>query len=269
MISGHRVHLYRIPAAIAIFVVAAAPWRLAATSTITYPYYTAQSIVHAATQTVQALAPNTIATIYGTNLAFDTLAATVNPGGTLPTDMDGVSVNIGGGYANLFFISPTQINFLVPYQLVAGPVTIVVERQAAAGPSVQVQLNATAPGLFVYNGFVIATHLNGTLCSAASPAVPGEIIVIYTTSLGRVNPDTGSGRMASFAATMVAASQLEVLLAGTACPPGDVLYAGLAPGFAGLYQVNLIVPALTPPNPSIQISVGPQISQAGVLLAVQ
>jgi uncharacterized protein (TIGR03437 family) len=234
----------------------------------TFPTYTAQSIVHAATQTAQALAPNAIATIYGQNLAFDTASA--NPAnGVLPTEMDGVSVNVNGTLANLFFISPTQINFLIPYNLTPGVVLIVVERQSAAGPTVQVQLNATAPGMFIYNGFAIATHVNGTLISPASPATSGEIIVIYVVGLGRTNPDTYSGRLAPFAASIVAAPQLQVLLAGKVCPAANILYAGLAPTFAGLYQINLIVPPLTPANPEIRISVGAPISPASVLLALQ
>ncbi len=224
--------------------------------------------MHAATQTVEALAPNTIATIYGTNLSFDTVAA---PGaavsGTLPTTLDGVTVYVGPLPANLFYVSPTQINFLIPYELTAGPVNIIVARQGLAGPTAQIQLNTTAPALFTYNGFAIASHLNGSLIDAASPAQPGEIIILYAAGLGRTSPDTSSGRLAPFPSAIVAESQLEVLLAGTACPPGSVLYAGLAPGFAGLYQINLTLPATFPLNPAIQLSIGSQISPPGLPLA--
>jgi uncharacterized protein (TIGR03437 family) len=241
------------------------------TGAITYPTYTAQSIVHAATQTAEALAPNTIATIYGTNLAFDTdTVSTANLlGGTLPNSLDGVTVTVNGWLCNLFFVSPTQINFLIPYQLIPGTTSLVVTRQSASGPTVQVQLNSTAPGMFVYNGFAIATHLNGTLISPTSPATSGEIIVIFAAGLGKTTPDTTSGKIVTSAASIALASQLEVLLAGNACPPGSVLYAGLAPGFAGLYQINLLIPPLTPPNPEIRISIGPQISPPAVLLALQ
>jgi uncharacterized protein (TIGR03437 family) len=238
-------------------------------STPGFPYYTAQGIVHAATQTAQALAPNTIATIYGTNLAFSTQSAGA-VAGALPTEIDGVSVNVSGGYANLFFISPTQINFLIPYQFSAtATVSVIVVRQSAAGPTVQIQLNPTAPGLFVYNGFAMATHLNGTLISPALPATSGEIIVLYVVGLGHTTPDTTSGRIVSVAAPITALSQLQVELNGKICPPANVLYAGLAPGFAGLYQINLIVPPLTPSNPEIRVAVGNQISPASVLLALQ
>jgi len=262
-----RVQLLRLFAAAVILAMAAPPARSALSGPA--PTYTAQSIVQAATQTAEALAPNTIATIYGSNLAYTTDSASTKLGGSLPLSLDGVSVIVGGWIANIFYVSPTQINFLVPYQLTAGTVNVVVVCQGLAGPEISVQLNATSPGMFVYNGFAIATHLDGTLLTAASPAAPGEIIVIYVVGLGRVSPDTTAGRVATSAATITAASQLQVLLAGTPCPPANVLYAGLAPDFAGLYQINLIVPPLTPPNPEIRIAVGPQISPPAVILAAQ
>ena len=102
-----------------------------------------------------------------------------------------------------------------------------------------------------------------------APATAGEIIVIYAAGLGKTTPATVSGKLVTAAATISAASQMQVLLAGQPCPPGDILYAGLAPGFAGLYQINLTVPPLTPPNPAIQIVIGSQTSPAGVQLALQ
>jgi uncharacterized protein (TIGR03437 family) len=237
--------------------------------TLLKPSYSAQSIVHAATQTVQALAPNTIATIYGTNLSFDTVVAGNSAiGSTLPQSLDGVTVVVQGLTANLFFVSPTQINFLVPYELTAGTVTLFVAHQALAGPVVQIQLNSTAPGFFQFNNLVIATHLNGSLLSASAPGSGGEIIVIYIAGLGRVNPDTTSGKLANFAAKIVAAAQTQVLLAGVPCPQSSVLYIGLAPGFAGLYQINLVVPPLTPANPEVRVQVGTQISPPGTILAL-
>jgi uncharacterized protein (TIGR03437 family) len=270
MICGHRAAACWFLAP-AICVLAASAGLGQSTSTLTSPSYTVQSIVHAATQTAEALAPNTIATIYGTNLAFDTVSVGTGSvvGGNLPTSLDGVTVIVNGWLSNVFFVSPTQINFLIPYQLLAGVTTLVVARQGVAGPVVQIQLNDTAPGMFVFNGFVIATHLNGTLVSPAAPASSGEIIVIYAAGLGKTTPATTAGRIATSAAVISEASQMQVLLAGKACPAGNVLYAGLAPGFAGLYQVNVVVPPLTPPNPEIRISIGSQISPPSVQLALQ
>jgi uncharacterized protein (TIGR03437 family) len=238
----------------------------------TAPLYTAQSIVNAATQTQGPLAPNTIATLYGTNLAFDVrvVASSDIVRGVMPTSLAGVGVWVNSIPCSLFYVSPTQINFLLPYQLTAGTVSLVLARDSQAGPTVSIQLNATSPGLFLWNGNnAVAGHLNGVALSDASPAVPGEIVVIYAEGLGRTSPDTASGQLATSAFQIYYLSQLQVLLNGIPCPPGNVLYAGLAPGFAGLYQINLRLPDDIAANPQIQVSVGPQTSAAFIQLPVQ
>src|SRR5579863_5469732 len=115
--------------------------------TSTDPVYSALSIVNAASQTVETLAPNTIATIYGTNLSWTTHAITTDDlnGGTLPVSLDGVSVYVNGILSNLLYISPGQINFLIPYDLVVPTVTIYVTRQGVGGPPATIQLALTAP----------------------------------------------------------------------------------------------------------------------------
>jgi uncharacterized protein (TIGR03437 family) len=234
--------------------------------------YSAASIVNAASQTVEALAPNTIATIYGRNLATESygLAPGDLTAGTMPITMKGVSVLVRGIPASMFYVSPGQINFLVPYELTAGTATLIVVRQGTAGPSVSIQLNATAPGFFKSNSATpIAVHLDGRLVTSDAPAKAGEVILLYAGGLGRVSPDSSSGRIASFAAPIQAVAQLQVLLNGKAAPPGSVGYAGLAPGFAGLYQINLTVPSGLPPNPEIRIAIGQQISPPLVLLPLQ
>ena len=104
------------------------------------PFYTASSIVHAATQTSQALAPNTVATVYGTNLSYTTHAvatADLN-NGALPTTVEGVNVYVYGIRASIFFVSPGQINFLIPYELTALAADIIIVRQGVAGPAVTI-----------------------------------------------------------------------------------------------------------------------------------
>lgn len=243
------------------------------TGTSTDPSYTAQSIVNGATQTEGPLAPNAIATLYGSNLAFSTYAVTNADlvGGSLPTSLDGVGVWINGSPCGLFLISPTQINFLVPSNLSPGTVSLLVARQGIAGPGVSIQLDSASPGLFLWNGNnAVGVHLNGQVISATAPAAAGEIIVIYAAGLGSTAPETSPGQLATAAAPIVAKSQFQVLLNGVALPAGSVLYVGLTPGFAGLYQVNLQLPAVLPgADPQIQIAVGAQLSPAGVQIMAQ
>ena len=146
-----------------------------------------------------------------------------------------MTVYVYGISANLLYVSPTQINFLVPYSLLPATVEVIVVRQSLAGPAIDIQIASTSPGFFPWNGgapsgsYAIATHLNGTLISTTSPAVAGELIVIFAAGLGKVSPDTTAGRLAPSAAIIKAASQMQVLLNGVALPAASVLYAGLAP----------------------------------------
>jgi uncharacterized protein (TIGR03437 family) len=240
------------------------------------PFFTAAGIVQGATQVAQTLAPNTIATIYGTNLSWTThilVAADLN-GGTLPTSLDGVSVYVHNIESNLLYVSPTQINFLIPYELTVASAEVVVARQGIAGPigpdglpSVKIQMTTVAPGFFQWNGnFALAQHADGSLIDPGSPAQPGETIVLYAAGLGRTVPDSSSGVVPTAAATILYASQLQIMLNGVALPGASVQYAGVTPGYAGLYQINVVLPAVLPPNPQIQIVMGTEASPPAIQL---
>jgi uncharacterized protein (TIGR03437 family) len=236
------------------------------------PFYSSDSIVNAATQTAGALAPNTIASIYGANLAFSIRAVASSDvvRNVLPTGLDGVQVWANAQPCPLFYISPTQINFLMPYAVAPGTISIVVTRDGAAGFPADIHIHNTSPGLFLWgNNQPVAVHLTGELISDVSPALPDEIIVIYAAGLGHTAPDISGGQLAAAAFPIRLAPQLQILLDGIACPPGSILYAGLAPGFAGLYQINLHLPPDAPPNPTIQLSIGEDSSPGSIRLAIQ
>jgi uncharacterized protein (TIGR03437 family) len=242
------------------------------TTSSSAPSYSTASIVNAATETVQTLAPNAIATIYGTNLSWSTHA--VSPadldGGTLPSSLDGVTVYVNGIAGNLFFVSPGQINFLIPYEITASSATVYVARQGVAGPPAIVPLATAAPGFFEWSGnFALAAHADGSLISSSSPAQAGETIVLYAAGLGRTSPDVPSGHVVSVATSILYASELQILLNGSPVPASSIYYAGLTPGFAGLYQINLRLPDVLPSDPAIQMVMGAQASPATVQLFVQ
>jgi uncharacterized protein (TIGR03437 family) len=238
----------------------------------TNPDYSAAGIVNAASQTAGTLAPNTIATIYGTNLSWTTHAITSSDliGGTLPVSLDGVSVDVNGILSSLFYISPGQINFLIPYDLVASSATVYVTRQGVAGPPATIPMADAAPAFLQWNGnFALATHADGSLISSSAPAQAGEIIILYAVGLGRTSPDVPSGDIVSTATSILYLSEFQILLNGDPCPSSSIYYAGLAPGFAGLYQINLILPDVLPQDPAIQMVMGAQSSPGAILLYTQ
>jgi uncharacterized protein (TIGR03437 family) len=241
--------------------------------------YTAASIVNAADNQSDTLAPNTIGTIYGTNLAYSTAGITAGDveGGSLPIMLGTSETTVYVSYepAGLYYVSPGQINFLVPPDLTPGPVSVYVAVDSCLGPIIQLTLAAAAPGLFAIeaaNGTMTAaaTLVNGSLLTLTppSPAHPGDIVVLWAGGLGATTPLAYNFQLPTAAAPLVAGANLSILLNGVAVPSSNILYAGVAPGYAGLYQINLTLPMSTGTNPQIQLRLDGASSIAGVYLPV-
>lgn len=238
------------------------------------PSYSGASIVNSADNQPGPLSPNCIASMYGTGLAYTTRAVAASDihGGVLPTVLPGTGVRVlvSGIPASIYYVSPTQINFLVPSNLLPGPADIQVVLDALAGPDVSVQIAATAPALFQLDQQnAIATRPDGSLITPDNPASPGGVIVLYATGLGQTVPPLSYGEVPTTAMPIQQLSSLQILLAGVAVDSTAILYAGVAPGFAGLYQINLRLPDSVGTNPEIQVGLLDQPSPPGVLLPVQ
>jgi uncharacterized protein (TIGR03437 family) len=93
--------------------------------------------------------------------------------------------------------------------------------------------------------------------------------VLYATGLGQTIPPISSGQLATKAATLARIAEFTVLLDGVALDSRAIAYAGLAPGFAGLYQINITLPDSTSANPEICIGLADSLSPPGVRLPVQ
>ncbi|MBI3207279.1 MAG: hypothetical protein HYZ37_00080 [Candidatus Solibacter usitatus] len=238
------------------------------------PTYSAATVVNSATGMPQ-LTPGAFATVYGKDLATGThlLMAGDMPGGRLPIVLPGtgVSVFLDGLAAPIWYASPDQVNFIIPPDLVPG-------REAAFwlavdgrhGPEVLVRLAAEAPGLFASNPVTaLAVRLDASRVDENNPAVPGDDIVLFATGLGSTLPPVSYREVAQGASPLLRLAEFRLLLNGLAVPPGRIRYAGAAPGFAGLYQINLWIPPGTPANPEIRIALGPSISPAGLRLSVR
>src|SRR5579883_770620 len=221
------------------------------------PLYSSDSIVNSADNQPGPLAPNSLATIYGKNLAYSTKALTADDvkGGVLPTVLPGTGVRVlvANILANPIYVSPSQINLLVPPNLIPGTVNVSVVVDSWAGPAVPVQISSIAPALFQLDEQnAIATHADGSLVTPGAPAKPGDTIVLYATGLGQTAPPVLYGILPASAASL-AVSGFVVLLDGVPVDPGAILYAGVCPGFTGLYQINLTLPSSAGPNPQISI----------------
>jgi len=214
-----------------------------------------------------------------------TSSAIVN--NAVPTTLAHVCVKVGGMKAPLFFVTPTQINAQVPsiatsgatVQVVIGcdsptPVTsngaFVLLQQASpeffyfqassTGDNAVAAFDATTGGSYVGPG-------GAALPFATVAANPGDIVVVYATGFGPTSPPTPAGTLAAGKAAV--ASPFTVYLGGRPVPPANILYAGVAPSYAGLYQLNFRVPQSTPAGAqNLTISIAGVTSPPGANLYV-
>jgi uncharacterized protein (TIGR03437 family) len=170
--------------------------------------------------------------------------------GILPTMIDGVAVTVGGMPAYIDYVSPTQINAVAP-NVLPGPVSVVI--QNSNGTST---LTATgqdvSPAFFLWAGkYAVATHADFSLAAAAgtvagaatTPAKPGDVIILWGTGFGDTLPLAPSGVRIPANTSYPTASPVGVTVDEI---PATVIGAALAPGYAGLYQVAIQIPATAP-----------------------
>lgn len=194
------------------------------------------------------LAPGELIALFGTGLASGTASATTLP---LPNQLGGVQVFINGYNAPLVYVSPTQINAVVPYE-VSNVASIHVLSNGQSSNTVTELMNATSAGVFTYSpadgtGFAAALHQDYTVVSPSNPAQPGETIQVYVTGLGAVTPSPSSDGApgSSISPYNTTTNTIMADINGTAASIG---FSGLAPGFAGVYQLNIAIPTgLTAP----------------------
>jgi uncharacterized protein (TIGR03437 family) len=184
------------------------------------------------------ISPGEFVTLYGTGMAKSPQTATP----PYPSSLNGVSVLINNLPAPLYFVSPSQINVLVPFAT-TGPTATIVVNNGVNSNTVTVPVAATSPGIFTLDqsgsGGGAIRHADFSLVNAASPAIGGETVLIYLTGLGTVTPPVADGTAGTGTALHTADADLVVYVGGQ---QATVLFKGLAPGFPGLYQLNVTLP---------------------------
>lgn len=165
-----------------------------------------------------------------------------------------VAVTVDGVIAPLYAVTPHQINFQVPFEIVP-PLSYVQITQGDAATSVLgLKSLLAAPGIFIYDGVhgAIQHGLDFRLVSVAAPAERGEVVTIYVTGLGAVTPMVASGVPVPLAPLSWTTLTPTVWIGGQAA---EVLFSGLTPGAFGLYQINARVPE-TIVSGEVQVQVG-------------
>jgi uncharacterized protein (TIGR03437 family) len=217
------------------------------------------------------VSPNSIISIFGVDLALETRQTDVKDLARrrLPLVLAGVQVRIGELPAPLYFVSPQQINAQVPSELTPGDWRLTVVRDnLQSANTVLVRVRRAAPGLFP-----VVMHTDYELVGRgnpahSTPARPGEVVLIFGTGFGETAPAVFSGELPDFAAAVLL--PVRVLLEGRALPGHLIRYAGQAPGFAGVYQINLELPKEMPVgDPEVRVEIDGVASQPGIRIAIE
>jgi uncharacterized protein (TIGR03437 family) len=197
--------------------------------------------------------------IYGSYMAPDARSWTTSDfnGVNAPTSLDGVSVTIGGQPAFISYISPGQINAQVPSTVGTGSQPMIITTANGSSSTAVVTVKAEVPSLlstpaFDIGGYQYAVALFSdgatyVLPTSAIPGIPsrparqGDTITLYGIGFGLTTPSIPAGQIVQTSNTLML--PLTVYVGSEAA---TVAYAGLAADAIGLYQFNVVVPAIPP-----------------------
>ena len=191
------------------------------------------------------IAPGSLVSLYGAGIAATIAEASSLP---LPATLANVTVYVNGFPAPLLFVSPGQINLQIPWELGIGngtaPIAVIVSGGPYVGTRTGSPVNGTPSNIIsarVANAspgvFAIVQSSDGSL-TTTNPAGVDDVLIVYANGLGPVDSPVTTGGPPS-----VLTRTIETPFVTIGGVPAEVLFSGLAPGFAGLYQMNLKVPA--------------------------
>ncbi len=213
--------------------------------TPTYPTINSNGVTNAASFTTR-ISPGALASIFGTGLANTTFRA--DDGFTWPTTAKSVTVRVNNVNAPLYYISPGQINFQVPWATpTSGSVNVSVVVNGFNTNAVSVPVATAAPGLFYGLGDNQAAVLNSdsSINNLLNPAPVSSVISAYLTGSGPLSTVEKDGVPASDKVLSFLQASNSATIGGL---PATISFAGLAPGYIGLVQMNIAVPSALAPG---------------------
>jgi uncharacterized protein (TIGR03437 family) len=216
------------------------------------------------------LSPGMISQAYGVLLA----GATPTPATTLPlgTTLGGVQVSVNGIPAPVYYTSTGVIDFVVPFEAQPGPATVTLTYNGVSSNTVSATIAARAPRILYFPLTVNSqTYYYGIMTNASDgsfpvpttpglfshPAKRGDTVTIYALGLGATNPTVADG--AASPSSPLASTPLPTVIIGGGftgtASDGTVIFSGLAPGFVGLYQINVTIPQDAPLGNAVALEI--------------
>jgi uncharacterized protein (TIGR03437 family) len=235
------------------------------------PSPTVTGVVNGASYAAGPVAPGEFVAIFGQNLGPQNLALTsFDINGQMQTLIAGTQVLFGGLPAPLLYTSNGATAAIVPWEIMGGQtVAFQISRNGQTSSPLQLPVVVASPGIFSMDasgsGPGAILNQDYSLNSSANPAPAGSIIVLYGTGGGPTNPTVSDGSIATGAAPL--SNSVFVQVGGQ---PATVLYAGSAAGeVAGVMQINLQLPAGVTGQVPVVVTIGGQVSQATVTVAIR
>ncbi len=204
----------------------------------------AQPVVDAITNAADysgRVSPGSIATLFGSDFTNeDPAGAAVVP---LTFSLAGVSVSVNGISAPMFYAGPTQVNFQIPYEVPAGAADLVLQSPTGATAAIPFTVDVASPGVLQYgtDRAIAVNYSDGALNADDDPVAAGGTLIVYLTGVGPVTTTPADGDANSSTDISYANSVSSASIGGVNAP---VDFLGLAPGYVGLGQANITVPAL-------------------------
>jgi len=229
-----------------------------ANSLVAYGLLGSLTITNAASGQQNFVAPGSLITVYGTG-SIDIPPARF----PIPANVSGVTMSINNVLAPLLFGSGGQINAQVPFETSPGAGAMTISSGGTVAGSANFVVQSVAPGLFLLGqGRAAVLNADYSINAENQPAAAGSYISAFMTGLGPVDNPVSTGLPTPANPLSRVTNPVTATIGGQ---PATVLFAGLAPGFAGFYQVNLTVPQLQPGDYALQIAVAGVASNTGVI----
>jgi uncharacterized protein (TIGR03437 family) len=231
---------------------------------------TSSLVANAASNLPGPVAPGEIVALFGTSIGPATpVQAVPNSSGFFGTVLAGVSVTFNGIPAPLLYASAKQVSAIVPYGITGQSVEIALTYQSLIPLSVSLPVAAAAPALFTADssgsGQALGYNADGGANNASHPAAPGSMVTLYATGEGQTSPAGIDGKIDS-APLPKPLQPVSITIAGQTAAP--VSYGGVAGSVAGLMQLQVTIPAISPSTSvPVSLNVG-NLSSPPVTIAV-
>lgn len=235
------------------------------------PVTNASQVVNAASfGGAGTIAPGEVVSILGFGLG--PLPGVSAPTGAIPSSLAGTSVLVNGAAVPVLYASAYEVEAQMPFGLTpGGTATLQVNSTGGSGAVLTLNTIDAVPGVYTTGfagvGAVNAVNQDGSLNSSLHPAAKGSYLTIYASGLGAVNPTLVAGAVPPVSPLSIVAGSVTASIGGL---PATVQFAGAAPGYPGLYQINLVVPStVLSGTRALSLYVNGEPSQAGATVQIQ